>query len=115
MIERLAKNATMHFEFGPKTRETLKSLRPKEPNKRDGEGLLRKGADAPRKERRISRAGRSPRQALRRACGMRSALSKAALGAAFPRLPAAVCRVTLERRTFMLRRSFPTAVSRRGA
>jgi hypothetical protein len=50
MIERMAKDATMHLEFGPKTREALESLFPKEPNKRDGgEGLLRKGADALRK------------------------------------------------------------------
>jgi hypothetical protein len=47
MVERVAKTATVRFEFGPKTLETLMSVFP---NKRDGgEGLLRKGADALRK------------------------------------------------------------------
>lgn len=50
MLERLATNTKVHFEFGPKTLATLKSLFPKESGKRDGgEGLLRKGADALRK------------------------------------------------------------------
>jgi hypothetical protein len=50
MVEKLATNTRMHFEFGPKTLATLKSLFPKQANKRDGgEGLLKKGADALRK------------------------------------------------------------------
>jgi hypothetical protein len=49
MIERLATNATMHFEFGPKTLATFKRLVPTEAKKSDGEGLLRKGAEALRK------------------------------------------------------------------
>lgn len=48
MVERLATNTRVHFEFGPKTLAALKTLFPKE-NKREGEGLLRKGADALRK------------------------------------------------------------------
>jgi hypothetical protein len=49
MVERLATNTRVQFEFGPKTLATLKGLFPRA-NKRDsGEGLLRKGADALRK------------------------------------------------------------------
>jgi hypothetical protein len=47
MIERVSANAVMHLELGPKTREMIKSLRPRDSNKEDeGEGLLRKGVDA---------------------------------------------------------------------
>jgi hypothetical protein len=47
MVERVAKTATVKFEFGPRTLETLMSIFP---NKQDGgESLLRKGADALRK------------------------------------------------------------------
>jgi hypothetical protein len=47
MIERVAANTVMHLELGPKTREMIKALAPKDSNKKDeGEGLLRKGVDA---------------------------------------------------------------------
>ena len=48
MIERVAANAVMHLELGPKTREMIKKALPqKDSNKKDeGEGLLRKGVDA---------------------------------------------------------------------
>jgi hypothetical protein len=49
MVERLATNPSVHFEFGPKTLATLKSLFPKGDKRDGGEGLLRKGADALRK------------------------------------------------------------------
>jgi hypothetical protein len=49
MVERLATNTSLHFEFGPKTLATLKSLFPKQDKRDGGEGLLRKGADALRK------------------------------------------------------------------
>ncbi|MFL5973389.1 MAG: hypothetical protein ACJ750_13475 [Gaiellaceae bacterium] len=46
MIERVAANAVMHFELGPKTREIIAALPPKDSNKDENEGLLRKGVDA---------------------------------------------------------------------
>lgn len=47
MIERVSANAVMHLELGPETLEMIKSLRPKDSNKKDeSEGLLRKGVDA---------------------------------------------------------------------
>ena len=47
MIERVSANAVMHLELGPKTREMIKSLRPRDSNNNDeGEGLRRKGVDA---------------------------------------------------------------------
>jgi hypothetical protein len=46
MIERVAANAVMHLELGPKTREMIKALPPKDSNKGESEGLLRKGVDA---------------------------------------------------------------------
>jgi hypothetical protein len=49
MVERLATNTRVHFEFGPKTLATLKGLFPKQDKRDGGEGLLRKGADALRK------------------------------------------------------------------
>jgi hypothetical protein len=49
MVERLATNTKVHFEFGPKTLAMLKGLFPKESKRDGGEGLLRKGADALRK------------------------------------------------------------------
>jgi hypothetical protein len=49
MVERLATNTKVHFEFGPKTLATFKSLFPTEGKRDGGEGLLRKGADALRK------------------------------------------------------------------
>jgi hypothetical protein len=46
MIERVAANAAMQLELGPKT---IKALLPKDSKKKEGvEGLLRKGADAVR-------------------------------------------------------------------
>jgi hypothetical protein len=48
MIEKVTTNAKLHFEFGPETLQTLRSLFPGEANKRD-EGLLRRGAEALRK------------------------------------------------------------------
>jgi hypothetical protein len=46
MIERVAANAVMHLELGPKTREMIEALPPKDSNKGENEGLLRKGVDA---------------------------------------------------------------------
>ena len=43
MIERVAANAVMHLELGPKTREMIEAL---QPNEQGNEGLLRKGVDA---------------------------------------------------------------------
>jgi len=53
MIERVATNAVMHFELGPKTRETIKAVLPvpTDSKKKEGvEGLLSKGADAVRRK-----------------------------------------------------------------
>jgi hypothetical protein len=49
MIERVAAKAVMHFELGPKTRETIKAVLPVQTDskEKDGvEGPLSKGADA---------------------------------------------------------------------
>ena len=46
MIERVATNAVMHLELGPKTRQMIEALPPKDSNKGENEGLLRKGVDA---------------------------------------------------------------------
>jgi hypothetical protein len=46
MIERVAANAVVHLELGPKTREMIEALPPKDSNKGENEGLLRKGVDA---------------------------------------------------------------------
>jgi hypothetical protein len=47
MIERVAANAVMHLELGPKTRGMTKALSLKDSNNKDeDEGLLRKGVDA---------------------------------------------------------------------
>jgi hypothetical protein len=53
MIERVATNAMMHFELGPKTRETIKAVVPvptDSKTKEGVEGLLSKGADAVRRK-----------------------------------------------------------------
>ena len=51
MIERVAANAVMQLELGPETRETLKAVLPGDSNKKEGvAGVLRKGADAARRE-----------------------------------------------------------------
>jgi hypothetical protein len=47
MIERVAANAVMHLELGPKTREMIKALPQKDSNKKEeDDSLLRKGVDA---------------------------------------------------------------------
>ena len=51
MLERVAANAVMHLELGPKTRETIKAVLPvpTDSNKKEGvAGVLRKGAEAAR-------------------------------------------------------------------
>jgi hypothetical protein len=45
MIDKVATNATLHFELGPETREMLRSVFAKDESDGD-QGLLRKGAKA---------------------------------------------------------------------
>jgi hypothetical protein len=68
MIERVAANAVMHLELGPKTRETIKAVLPvpTDSNKKEGvAGVLRKGADAARGKSRLAAPVPNPGDTIR--------------------------------------------------